>query len=280
MSDKSSSGKPLVGPVAAPGLHVMTYNIRRRMTRVLMRSPDRWDNRKILMQKLLQAEQPTILGVQEALPDQAKYVRSALGSRYRSVGYGRNANKRGEGCPLFFDTERVELLDWEQTALSATPLVPGSSTWGNPTPRVVVAATFLDRGTGIHFRAINTHFDQFSRKSRIHSADEILRIVALSPLPCLLTGDFNVDDQSVPHEMMTGTGELKDSWFAGGERLSEAWGSFPNYRPPRLGRKRIDWILVSPDVSVLRTGINVKRYRTRWPSDHAPVQAVVNFRPV
>jgi endonuclease/exonuclease/phosphatase family metal-dependent hydrolase len=274
---------PLIGPVAPPELHVMSFNIRRRMTRTVFRGPDRWFRRRPLVHRLLRAEQPTILGVQEALPDQAGFVRHALGDHYRSVGHGRNANGRGEGCPIFYDGNRIELLDWTQTALSDTPFVPGSTTWGNPTPRIVVMATFRDHGTGIEFATLNTHFDQFSRRSRISSADEILRLVAQSPLPTVVTGDFNVDDQSIPHDQLTGpatntgTPALVDSWFATRERVTEAWGSFPNYRSPRLERKRIDWILVSPSISVLRAGVNVTRYDGNWPSDHAPVQAVVNL---
>jgi endonuclease/exonuclease/phosphatase family metal-dependent hydrolase len=268
---------PLIGPVPAPDVHVMSYNIRRRMTRLIMRSPDQWVQRRGLMKRLLEAELPTILGVQEALPDQAGFVRHALGETYRSVGYGRNANKRGEGCPLFYDRERVELLDWTQTALSDTPFVAGSTSWGNPTPRVVVAATFKDLGTGIPFRAINTHFDQFSRRSRMRSAAEILRLVAASDLPAVITGDFNTDSDSRPHELLTTGGTLLDTWNHTSDRLTESWGSFPNYRAPKLERKRIDWILVTPGVSVLRSGINVTRFEGKWPSDHAPVQAVVNF---
>jgi endonuclease/exonuclease/phosphatase family metal-dependent hydrolase len=271
---------PIIGPVAAPDLQIMTYNIRRRMPRLAPRSPDRWDRRRVLIQRLLQAERPVIVGVQEALPDQARFVRHALGQAYRSIGYGRNANKRGEGCPIMYDTGRVELLHWRQLALSATPSVPGSTTWGNPTPRVVVDATFGDRITGIEFRALNTHFDQFSRRSRAHSVDEILRLVGESALPTVVTGDFNTDDDSLPHERMVGSGALVDTWSAAAVRETEPWGSFANYGPPKLQRKRIDWILATPPVTVLRAAINVTRYDGRWPSDHAPVQAVVRFGPV
>lgn len=268
---------PLIGPVAPPALHVMSFNIRRRMGRLMPRSPDRWERRRPLIRRILEAEQPVILGVQEALPEQAGFVRHALGERYRSIGYGRNADKRGEGCPLFYDRDRLELLTWEQTALSSTPSVPGSTSWGNPTPRMVVNGTFRDRATGIQFRAMNTHFDQFSRTSRMRSADELLRLVAASALPAIVTGDFNTDAGSLPYDRLTAPGALIDCWDKADERLSEVWGTFPNYHSPTLERKRIDWILATPSVSVLRAGINITRYAGRWPSDHAPVQAVVEL---
>ncbi len=268
---------PLIGPVPPPGIQIMTYNIRRRMLRLAPHSPDRWDRRRVLIRRLLEAEQPAIVGVQEALPDQAAFVRHALGERFRAIGYGRNADRRGEGCPLIYDNDRLELLGWRQTALSGTPSVPGSTTWGNPTPRVVVGGSFRDRATGVQFRAINTHFDQFSRRSRLNSVDEILRLVAESPLPTVVTGDFNTDDDTVLHARMTATGILADTWDSAQARLTPSWGSFANYGPPTLERKRIDWILATPTVSVLRAAINVTRFDGTWPSDHAPVQAVVVF---
>ncbi|MES2092574.1 MAG: endonuclease/exonuclease/phosphatase family protein [Actinomycetota bacterium] len=268
---------PLLGPVAAPQLHVMSFNIRRRMPRRLPGSPDRWSRRRPLISRLLEAEVPTILGVQEALPDQAGFVRHALGERYRSVGFGRNANQRGEGCPLFYDAERLRLLHWEQTALSDTPSVAGSTTWGNKVPRVLVDATFLDRATGHEFRALNTHFDHRSRLARMNSATLVRTLVASGPLPTIVTGDFNTSVDSLPYEAIIAENTLVDTWDVAVERVTDAWGTFPDYRRPRLDRKRIDWILTTPGISVSRTGINVARFDGGWPSDHAPVQAIITL---
>jgi endonuclease/exonuclease/phosphatase family metal-dependent hydrolase len=267
----------LIGPVTAPDLHVMSFNIRRRMPHLNPRSPDRWVHRQPLLKRLLEAEQPALFGVQEALFDQANFVRHTLGERYRSIGYGREANKGGEGCPIFYDSRRLRVLEWKQTALSDTPEVPGSTSWGNRTPRVVVDATFRDIATGIEFQAVNTHFDRRSRTSRLRSADVLGRIVSASPLPTVMTGDFNTDAETDPYDQLTGQGLLLDTWDTAEERLTEIWGTFLNYRPPRHDHKRIDWILVTPGVTVLKAAINVKRYEGGWPSDHAAMQAVVNL---
>ena len=60
---------------------------------------------------------------------------AALGPAYARIGYGRNANRDGEACPVFYDTARVELLDWRQLALSNTPAVPGSRSATSSTSR-------------------------------------------------------------------------------------------------------------------------------------------------
>ena len=267
----------LIGPVVAPDMHVMTYNIRRRLPHLNPRSPDRWVHRQPLLRRLLKVEQPALLGVQEALFDQAGFVRHALGEHYRSIGYGREANKGGEGCPIFYDSRRLCVLGWQQAALSDTPSRPGSTSWGNRVPRLVIAATFRDLATGTEFQAVNTHLDHRSRTSRLRSADELRRIVSASPLPTIMTGDFNTDADTDPYDALTDHGLLLDTWDTTEERLTEVWETFLNYRPPRHQHKRIDWILVSPGITVRTAAINVTRYDGGWPSDHAAVQAVVNL---
>lgn len=123
----------LIGPVTPPALHVMTFNIRRRLSPALRRV-DRWRDRRAAVAALLQAEQPHILGVQEALPDQARDVHTALGARYVALGHGRRRDGGGEACPLFFDADRLELENWRQIALSDRPDDPGSRSWATGCP--------------------------------------------------------------------------------------------------------------------------------------------------
>ncbi|MCU1515131.1 MAG: hydrolase [Microbacteriaceae bacterium] len=269
---------PLIGPVEAPGLHVMSFNIRRRLPHLNPNNPDRWERRRPLLKRILEDEHPALVGVQEALPDMAGFVRHSLGKSYGSVGYGRQRDRKGEGCPIFFDRDRLKLLRWTQTALSATPLVQASATWGNRVPRVVVNAAFEDRATGRRFRAINTHFDHQSRNARLLAAGVVNGLAAASVLPSVVMGDFNTDAGTGPHNVLVGAGELVDTWDAADRRLTEVWGTFLDYKPPVHDRKRIDWILVSPSVEILEVGINVTCYDEGWPSDHAPVQAVLRFR--
>ena len=42
-----------------------------------------------------------------------------------------------------------------------------------------------------------------------------------------------------------------DTWDTAETRLTEVWGTFPNYREPQHEHKRIDWILTTPTVAVL-----------------------------
>lgn len=267
----------LIGPIPPPGLHVMSYNIRRRMPTLYPVMADRWAHRRPLLAELLEAEQPVLLGVQEALPEQASFVRHSLGDRYRSIGIGREKDGRGEGCPIFYDRERVRLLDWTQTALSDTPDIQGSTTWGNRTPRVIVDATFADVATEKRFHFVNTHFDNRSVKSRLRSAERLREVALISGLPCVVTGDFNVDAEAEAHGILLADGKLIDTWNHVNARITEVWGTFLDYRPPQHDHKRIDWILTTPGIAVDTVGINVSRSTKGWASDHAAVQAVVTL---
>lgn len=267
----------LIGPTASPDLHVMTFNIRRRMGEFTWPSADRWRVRRPRLEALLRQEQPAILGAQEALPDQAVAIRTALGPTYGVIGHGRQRGPRGprgEGCPVFFDTERLDLLTWRQIALSDRPEVPGSTSWGNVIPRVAVLATFRDRETEAEFLVVNTHLDVFSARARLRAAQQVNALVAAQPRPTIVLGDANAGPDSPPLRALLDDGSLTDAWTRAEERTTAEWGTYGGYRAPRLGR-RIDALLVSPGIGVRRIGINTQRFDGGWPSDHFPVQAVV-----
>ncbi|WP_218221565.1 endonuclease/exonuclease/phosphatase family protein [Nesterenkonia sp. Act20] len=270
-------GTALIGPVAAPSLHVMSWNIRRRTGRFHPRVADRWHRRAPGVRALLQAERPTLLGAQEVLEEQSRFLVESLGADYGVVGQGRGPRGGGEASPIFYDAGRLELLDCEQTALSDAPYRPGSTSWGNLIPRVLVSARFRDLQTSTVFLALNTHLDHLSARSRLRSAQVIRERVLHSGLPAVLTADFNADGASAPLAELLQDAALAETWAAAEHHDSHEWGTFANYRPPRRDRPRIDWILATPGIRVLRTAINAQRHGGAWASDHLPVHAVVTL---
>jgi endonuclease/exonuclease/phosphatase family metal-dependent hydrolase len=214
---------PLVGPVPAPDLHVMTYNIRRRIPHVNRNSPDLWTPRRRIMRRLLLGERPTVLGVQEALPDQVMYLDEWLGAQYRWVGRGRSANGSGEHNAIFYDSSRLSLVEWHQKALSNTPDVPGSRSYGNHVPRIAVVAQFVDRVTGSRFVVVNTHFHHLSSAARLRSAQQLSELVTTIGLPTILMGDVNTSPGSRPYLQFTSGGQFRDAWVAARTRLTPGY---------------------------------------------------------
>lgn len=258
------TGAALIGPVPASDLHVMSYNIRRPVPHLRRDHPDRWERRASRLAALLRAEGPTLLGVQEAVPYQAAFVRDTLG--YELLGAGRGRDGGGEGCQLIFDDDRLELLGWDQRPLPRSPA-----------PRIVVSATFRDRATTTEFLAVNTHLDPFSARSRVAAARVIRDLVYHQSLPAIVTGDLNAGSGAPAIRELLSGATLADGWRTAHHRLTPEWGSYGRYRPPRLDRPRIDWIAVTPTVTVDRIGVHGAAVNGGWASDHFPVQAVVRI---
>ncbi|WP_202980877.1 endonuclease/exonuclease/phosphatase family protein [Microbacterium lushaniae] len=259
----------LIGPVPAPQLSVMTFNVLRAR-----KGSAGWLRRRDSMRALLRREQPTILGAQEVLPHQADVVRDALGASYRFVGRGRDADGGGEGCPVFWDDARLELVDWDQRALSARPDVAGSRSWGTLFPRILTRVQFTDRATGARLLMINTHLDVLSPLARARSA-AILADNA-GDGAALITGDFNAGPESAPRRRLDAAG-FADTWALASTHLTREWGTYASRRRPRSGGTRIDAIHAR-GFDVVSAGIGARPVRGGRASDHLPVQVVVRMR--
>ena len=255
----------------------MSLNVRRRSMIGSWRRADRWTVRRTGLAELLRGEQPTLLGAQEALPDQEAFIRSALGPAYRAVGRGRGPRGGDEACPIFYDDERLELLAWEQLALSDRPHEAGSVSWGNLIPRIAVIATLRDRFTRGTLIVLNTHLDHLSNRSRVRSVGMIRDRVAGARMPAVVTGDFNAAPGTPAVDALLGDGALVDAWAAAGHPATAAPGTYTNYREPRAGHRRIDLIAVTPTITVHRASVNAQRYAGVWVSDHLPIQAEVTL---
>ncbi|SEB80247.1 Metal-dependent hydrolase, endonuclease/exonuclease/phosphatase family [Microbacterium hydrocarbonoxydans] len=255
----------------------MSFNLRRAMDGRLLPRRERWSVRSPAVGAVLHTELPTVLGLQEALPRSVRVVMDALGPQQRVIGHGRGRAGRGEGTPLVYDAERLDMEFWEQRALSDHPDVPGSRTWGNLIPRTLVRAGFRDTATGQRFVVINTHLDPFSARSRRRSAEAIARLTAASELPVIVLGDFNADLGATSLRPLFAAGAVSDSWVSAQRRLTPEWGSFVGGHGPRLRGRRIDGVLTTRDVSVRAIGLNTRTMDGIRPSDHLPVQALVRL---
>lgn len=277
----SRGGRALIGKAKRHEIHVMSFNIRLdRSSSTRPGEPDHWPERRPLVTQLLETERPTLLGVQEAQFGQLGAIEDAL-PQHKMLGYGRKGGSKDEYSAIFYDSTRYEVLEWDQFWLSDTPQVIGSATWGNTVTRIVVWARLRDVRRGTEFAMVNTHFDHQSEPARIKSADAILALATdeLAGLPLLVTGDFNSSaHRSGAYETLVGAGPLLDTWDVAEDQLTPAWNTFPGYKDPVAGNDRIDWVLSSKDVRVKRAAINVFRDKNgRYPSDHAPVQALVQL---
>ncbi|WIJ46475.1 endonuclease/exonuclease/phosphatase family protein [Curtobacterium citreum] len=271
----SPDDQPTIGPVPAPAVHCMTLNLRRRVLRPPTH-PDAWERRREAVVALVTSEAPTVLAVQEALPTQTADLTSRLGSRWEPVVVGRGARGGGEAVGLLLDRERVRVVERRTWALSRTPSRPGSRSWATAFPRHAVGAVLEDRATGTVFLAVATHLDVASPWARLRQAELLGRVVRQRGLPAVVMADWNCPAGSAPWRALAEAGVV-DSVPRASRLVGEEWGTFPHYRDPRVGGRRIDGVLVTEDAVVERAAVSVRRPGGVWPSDHAAVHAVVRW---
>lgn len=268
----------LAGPAGPGDLHVMTFNLRYAG----VDGPHAWVDRRPVVHSLLASERPDLIGTQEGLAGQLDDVRADLGPGYGFVGTGRDGGRLGEFTAIFYRVERLTALEHGVFWLSDTPDVVGSNTWGARCVRTVTWVRFLDPGTGGQFYAVNTHLDHISGYAR-HRAAALIRdrLAAFGTgLPVVLTGDFNTaaGADSPAYRLLTGDGGLVDAWTVA-RRRGPGYGTWHGFGPVVADGPRIDWILVTPDITVEAAAVNLFRAGDRYPSDHLPVQARVRPPP-
>ncbi|HUG42011.1 MAG TPA: endonuclease/exonuclease/phosphatase family protein [Longimicrobiales bacterium] len=268
------------GGAGAPGdepaeLRVMTFNVRYGSA---TDGADSWVYRSALLMRTIQAFDPAILGVQEALRFQLDEIGDAL-RRRGEVGAGRDDGvEAGEYSAILYDRSRLTVLDHGTFWLSDTPGAPGSMSWGNRYPRVVTWARFVDAATGDSLTVLNTHWDHESQNARERSAALVVDWIARNApgQPVVLMGDFNAGPANPAFRALLETGDarvrLRDSFPV--LRPGDPVGTFHAFTGDRSGEK-IDAVLVSPHWDVLEASIVTTSAAGRYPSDHFPVTATL-----
>lgn len=274
LADSESNHQSKKQPVTNDTLTVMSYNIR-------FDNPDdginAWPNRKDQVADMIGNRYPSdIIGLQEALKHQIEELQARLPG-YSWVGVGRDDGKeRGEYSPIFYRTSRLELIETDTFWLSETPEIPGSKSWDAAITRVVTWAKFKDLNSGQEFIIFNTHFDHIGEQARLESAKIIReRILQTEKLPIILTGDFNVPENSEVYSVLADTPGLQDARYASQTGHQGPTASFSDWEVLREPETRIDYIFVNDKVRVLNHQIADDQYDGRYPSDHLPVIAEV-----
>ncbi|GBB96684.1 hypothetical protein RclHR1_02810002 [Rhizophagus clarus] len=85
-----------------------------------------------------------LVGIQEALYNQISDLESLLGSDWNWIGVGRDDGKQaGEFVPIFYNKNRLKLMDSKHFWLSENPDIPGSIGWDAQLTRVATQATYV-----------------------------------------------------------------------------------------------------------------------------------------
>lgn len=242
--------------VNAQDLLVGTYNIRMAQNNTDVKSHNDWNNRYKHMCSLIAFMSPDIFGSQEVYKYQLDDMLTQLPG-YASIGVGRDDGKEaGEYSPIFYKTSRFKLLDQGHFWLSETPDKPGLG-WDAACVRICTWGYFKDLKTKHKLYFFNTHMDHVGVTARREGARLITRKMQelmKKGETVILTGDFNVDQNSEAYRTFLESGILKDSYDSAAQRFAEN-GTFNAFNPDLFTKSRIDHIFVSKSFKVDNYGV-------------------------
>jgi len=256
-------------------IDVITLNIRLDTP---LDSINAWPNRASLVAGFINDQIPDLLGMQEVLWHQYRYLDSAL-IGYGSVAAGRDDGmQQGEACPVFYRLGRFSPVASGTFWLSSSPDVPGSVGWGAALTRIATWVRLYDKTAKDTLLFMNTHFDHISDSARVMSSGVLLgRLKELAgDNNFVITGDFNALPGSLAIARMKEDSFAVDAYDISGTAPAGESYTFNGWRDAQ-GEGRIDYIFV-------RSGMKVLSHETFriiqdgvFISDHWPVKARVSY---
>lgn len=265
--------------LGAHELKVATFNIRYDNPQDYKKG-NGWGQRKDKVIDFLKAQHLDIFGAQEVLAGQLSDLASAL-PKYGYVGVGRDDGKsEGEHCPIFYRKDRFTLKSQETIWLSETP-GQVSYGWDAACRRICSYAVLEDKESGRTICFFNLHLDHVGVKARRESVKLVLKKVwpfYVEGSQIVITGDFNVDQNSEPYARMVGRRDFQDCYRLAESRFAPC-GTFNDWKPEKCSKSRIDHIFVSEFTKVLTYSVETYCYwdkkKCHTLSDHFPVIATI-----
>lgn len=254
-------------------LRFMSFNIRLGLSRD---GPDRWYRRRDLVFGVIERLRPHVLGVQEAFRYQLEELLAAFPS------FGVIADRRyggrhtGTYAPLFFDAERLQAERSDDFWLAPDPDGHRGRGWDAAVPRIATWAVFADRQTsGRRFAVANSHFDQAGVVAREESARLLAERLGAVPGPRVILGDLNADESTRPLEILREAGYRDSFRIVRPDEEALTYHGFRGRGARTLGK--IDYVLCDAGWRVVGAEIVRDGADGRYPSDHFPITAELDF---
>jgi endonuclease/exonuclease/phosphatase family metal-dependent hydrolase len=253
-------------------MRLMTFNLRFATS---LNGPNEWQWRKELVAEVILRHQPDLLGTQEGTVPQLEYLEANLPGYLPLIGH-REIDTTCQYPTIFYRAGVFKVQESGEFWLSETPTVHRSLSWGSAFPRMVTYGLFQETGRDMAFYFLNTHLDHISAEARLNGARLIREYFFPLGKPLILAGDFNEPPESPVYRQFVGEDSpLQDTWRAlhspGGEATTQhLFDGLPR-------GARIDWILVSTPFRVKQVAIVTDNQEGRYPSDHFPYEAEVEY---
>lgn len=219
-------------------IKAMSFNLR---IRVEADGANFFDNRCPKILEVIKREAPDLIGFQETDDFMTDWLIDNL-DEYVVLGFGRTADYTGERTAIAYRKKKFNLYSFSEEWLSPSPATPKSvfvDSDQSGCPRVACYATLIERETGKRFQFVNTHLDHKGRKAQLMEVAQVFSRISASPLPFVLTGDFNAAPDSETVRMILGT----NRWFGTVDATEEAGFTFHNFTGKSFAK--IDYIFTN-----------------------------------
>lgn len=225
-----------------------------------------WFYRADLIRNNIDDVKPDIIGFQEVTWMHYGYLQDIMRG-YDSVIMYRDNFILSEGCPIFYRTDKFELIDKNSFWLSETPEVM-SKDWNSACYRVCSYVKLRQLNTNKEFVVFNTHLDHVSDEARINGIKVVLdKINELGDVPAYLMGDLNAKPNSKTLKSVY-------EFFEDGQVVADITTDGATYQKwgEKLNSERIDYIVASiGETNIYEYGIVDTLYDGVYPSDHFPI---------
>ena len=239
-----------------------------------------WDERLIALKRGFEDCDFDIVGVQEADTMMSNTLAKVLDGRYGWVGTVEANDETSSGFvplnPIFYKKDRFEMLEQDTFWFGHAHGKIGYDSWGM---RLCNYAKFRDKTSGMEFYLFNSHFDHRGQEAKEYSSVVLLdKVMTLANgLPVILTGDFNMDENTPGYAKLIESGIVDDSMLAlpVTKRINAQYFSMANYKPKEKISKNglhIDHVFYTPANSkVLSWKLILDSYDGVYGSDHLPI---------
>lgn len=264
-------------------LKVVSFNLRRDFG---PQRKNKWESRKNLAAKLIEASGAAIIGVQEVLPKMRQDMDQLL-SGYTIFGQGRLLGKNpknDEHSDILLKDKDVEMTACKTFWISKKPDCP-SRAYYSAFPRICTVAEIKIKKNGERIRVFNTHFDHVCFLARTLGVKMILedihRMNETDPLPTIVMGDFNAKPNSQAVRLIRqGLPRYKDvhlqDIYTSLDRMTG--NTYHGFKGKvREKSKPIDYIFVSDEFEIVRASVDTSCFGGLYPSDHYPISATLRF---
>jgi len=268
------------GPRAPLTVRVMSFNLR---WDGFEDGDNAWPHRRDLVCRVLREAAPDSVGTQEPMPRQIQDVEDALPEL---------DSYRFDDDPAFPRTQQILYRGDRFERVEADGFLVADGTNEGGWIRFCTWVRLEDKRTGRSYYHYNVHLDHRKQPSRIQSVVRLMKHIAARGRdePFVVTGDFNAPEQGPAMEFLFGRRTLpdgKDPAYANPIPLVDTYrflhgdapdsGTASGFRGNRKGPK-IDHVLVAAGKATVREAEIVHTHEgDRYPSDHFPVSALVEW---